>query len=103
MIHLAIELATKTFKVLKWILGKTRLYIAAIPISIMFIFFSEWYEANKLLGDCLGIALIIAVGISWIVTLVKKTHIKNKNNKLLIDWAYERYGEPTVYRKRTQV
>lgn len=103
MIQLLFAIAIITFKIIKWILIKTRLYIAAIPMAVILIFFREWYEANTLLADFIRIALIAIVVISWIFTLIKYIKGRKKNKELIIDWAYERYGKPVVYKKRTQL
>jgi len=102
MIQLLIAIAIVAYKLIKWTLIKTRLYIVAIPITVILILFREWYDANTQLADIIGIALIIGVVVSWIFTLVYYIKVKRNNKELITDWAYERYGEPVVYKKRTQ-
>ena len=102
MIQLLIAIAIVAYKLIKWTLIKTRLYIVAIPITVILILFREWYDANTQLADIIGIALIIGVVVSWIFTLVYYIKVKRNNKELITDWEYERYGEPVVYKKRTQ-
>lgn len=103
MIQLFFAIALIACKLIKWILIKTRLYVAAIPMASVLIFFEEWYEANILLADSIGVMLIAGVGISWIFSLVKYIKSRKKNKDLIVDWAHKRYGEPVVYRKRTKL
>ena len=76
MIQLLFAIAVIAYRIVKWILIKTRLYAVAIPMVAVLIFFSDWYEANTLLADSIGIALIAGVVISWIFTLIK--YIKDR-------------------------
>lgn len=103
MAHILAFIIIAAVKIIKWTLIKTRLFIAAIPIAGAFIFFMDWYEANELLADAIGIALIAGVAVSWIVTLVKYIKARKHNKALVLDWAYERYGEPVVLTKKTPV
>ena len=103
MIQLLFAIAMIAYKIIKWTLIKTRLYAVAIPMAAVLIFFSDWYEANTFLADCIGITLIAGVVISWIFTLIKYIKGRKKNKELIVDWAYERYGKPVVYKKRTQL
>jgi len=103
MIQLLFAIVIIAYKIIKWTLVKTRLYAVVIPMAAVLIFFTEWYEANTLLADSIGIALIAGVVISWIFSLIKYIKGRKKNKELIMDWAYERYGEPVVYRKRTQL
>ena len=103
MIQLFFALVMIAYKIIKWTLIKTRLYAVAIPMATVLIFFTDWYEANTLLADSIGMALIAGVAISWIFTLIKYIKGRKKNKELIMDWAYERYGKPVVYKKRTQL
>ena len=72
-------------------------------MAAVLIFFTDWYEANTLLADSIGVALFAGVVISWIFTLIKYMKGGKKNKELIMDWAYEGDGEPVVYQKRTQL
>jgi len=99
MIQLLFAIAIIAYKIIKWTLIKTRLYAVAIPMAAVLIFFTDWYEANAILADSIGITLIAGVAISWIFTLVKYIKGRRKSKELVLDWAYERYGEPVIYQK----
>ena len=103
MIQLLFAIVVIAYKIVKWALIKTRLYAVAIPMAAVLIFFSDWYEANTLIADSIGLALISGVVISWTFTLIRYIKCRKKNKELVLDWAYDRYGEPVVYRKRTQL
>jgi hypothetical protein len=81
---------------------RTRLIIAALPIATVLIFFKDWYEANIQLADGIGIALIALVAASWIFTLVRYIKARKHNKDLVLDWAYERYGQPIVLTRKAQ-
>ena len=83
-------------------LFKTRLIIAAFPIAAVLIFFKDWYEANTQLANGIGIALIALVAVSWIVTLVRYIKARKHNKDLVLDWAYERFGQPIVLTREAQ-
>jgi len=51
MAHIIAFIIMAAIKIIKWTLIKTRLYIAAIPIAVVLIFFKDWYEMNTLLAD----------------------------------------------------
>jgi hypothetical protein len=102
MAHIIAFLIIGAVKVVKWTLVKTRLLIVAIPAAVVLIMFKEWYEANALLTDGIGFALIVGVGASWIVTLVRYIKARKHNRELVLDWAYERYGQPIVLTRKAQ-
>ena len=102
MAHLIAFIIIGAFKMVKWTLFKTRLIIAALPVAAVLIFFKDWYEANTRLADVIGFALIAGVAISWIVTLVRYIKARKHNKDLVLDWAYERYGQPIVLTRKTQ-
>lgn len=89
-----------TSKIVKWILLKSRLIIAVLPLAIVLLFFQDWYETNKMFADGIGIILIAGVAISWILTLIKHIRNRKRNKSLVLDWAYERYGEPIVLTRK---
>ncbi len=88
------------YHLIKWTVFKSRLWIAAIPVTVTFIFFYGWYEANTMLADIIGIVLIASVLASWIVTLIKKIKDNKLERAYLVKRAYEKYGEPIVLKKR---
>ena len=102
MAHIIAFIIIAAIKIIKWTLIRTRLYIPVIPIAVVLIFFKDWYEMNTLLADTIGIALIAGVVASWIITLAKYIKGKKRNKELVLDWAYERYGEPIVLTRKTQ-
>jgi len=102
MTHLIAFLIIGAVKLVKWSLIKTRLIIAVFPIAFVLIFFKDWYEANTLLVDGIGFALIVGVAASWIVTLSRYIKGRKHNKELVLDWAYERYGQPIVLTRKTQ-
>lgn len=102
MAHLIAFLIIGAIKLVKWTLIKTRLIIAALPIAAVLIFFKDWYEANTFLADVIGFALIVVVAASWVVTLVRYIKAKKHNKELVLDWAYERYGQPIVLTRKAQ-
>lgn len=102
MAHLIAFIIIGAVKLVKWTLFKTRLIIAAIPLATVLIFFRDWYEANVLLADSIGVALIAGVAASWIVTLSRYIKARKHNKGLVLDWAYERYGQPIVLTRKTQ-
>ena len=103
MAHIIALAIIAVIKIVKWTLIKTRLYIAAIPIAVDLIFFKDWYEMNTPLADTIGIVLITGVAVSWIITFTKNIRGRKRNKELVLDWAYERYGEPIVLTRKTQV
>lgn len=102
MAHLIAFIIIGAVRVIKWTLFKTRLIIAALPIAAVLIFFKDWYETNTMLADVIGFALIAGVVISWIVTLVRYIKATKHNKDLVLDWAYERYGQPIVLTRKAQ-
>ena len=102
MAHLIAFLIIGAVKLVKWSLIKTRLIIAALPVAAVLIFFKDWYEANTLLADGIGFVLVVSVAASWIVTLVLYIKAKKHNKELVLDWAYERYGQPIILTRKTQ-
>ena len=102
MAHLIAFIIIGVVKLVKWTLFKTRLIIAALPVAAVLIFFKDWYEANTQLADGIGIALVVGVAASWIVTLVRYIKTTKHNKELVLDWAYERYGQPIVLTRKTQ-
>ncbi len=102
MAHFIAFIIIGAIKLVKWTLIKTRLIVAALPAAAVLIFLKDWYEANTLLADGIGIALITGVAASWIVTLVKYIKARKHNKKLVLDWAYERYGQPIVLTRNVQ-
>jgi hypothetical protein len=102
MAHIIAFLIIGVVKMIKWTLVKTRLFIVAIPAVAALILFKDWYGANALLADGIGFSLIVGVGASWIVTLVRYTKTRKHNRELVLDWAYERYGKPIVLTRKTQ-
>lgn len=102
MAHLIAFIIIGAVKLVKWSLIKTRLIIAVLPVAVVLIFFKDWYEANTQLADSIGIALIVGVAASWIFTLVRYIKARKHNKELVLDWAYERYGQPIVLTRKTQ-
>ncbi len=62
MAHLIAFIIIGAVKIVKWMLFKTRLIIAAFPIAVVLIFFKDLYEANTQLANGIGIALIASRG-----------------------------------------
>lgn len=102
MSHIIALLIIVAVKAIKWTLIKTRLFIVSLPAATVFLFFKDWYEANMLLADGIGIALIAGVIASWIVTLVRHIKARKNNKTMVLDWAYERYGQPIMLTRKTQ-
>ena len=102
MAHIIAFVIIAVIKTIKWTLIKSRLYIAAIPMAAVLIFFKAWYEMNTLLADAIGIALIAGVAVSWIISLVRYIKGRKRNNEMVLDWAYERYGTPIALTRKTQ-
>jgi predicted histidine transporter YuiF (NhaC family) len=102
MAHLIAFLIIGAAKLVKWMFIKTRLIIAALPAAVVLVFCKDWYEANTMLADGIGFALIAGVAASWIVTLVRRINASKHNKELIMDWAYERYGQPIVLTRKTQ-
>lgn len=101
MAHIIAFIIIAAIKIIKWALIKSRLYIPAIPMAAVLIFFKAWYEANTLLVDAIGIALIAGVVASWIISLVRYIKGRKRNKEMVLDWAYERYGTPIVLTRKT--
>ena len=102
MAHLIALIIIGAIKLVKWTLIKTRLIIAALPVAGVLIFFKDWYKANIQLADGIGIALIALVAASWIITLVRYIKATKHNKDLVLDWAYERYGQSIVLTRKAQ-
>jgi len=102
MAHLIAFIIIGAVKMVKWTLIKTRLIIVALPAAVVLIFFKDWYEAHIPLADGIGFALIAFVVASWVVTLVRYIKARKHNKELVLDWAYERYGQPIVLTRKTQ-
>ena len=102
MVHIIVLLIIATVKAIKWTLIKTRLFIVTLPVTTVLIFFKDWYEANMLLIYGIGIALIAGVAVSWIVTLTRYIKSRKNNKTMVLDWAYERYGQPIMLTRKTQ-
>lgn len=102
MAHLIAFLIIGAVKLVKWTLIKTRLIVAALPVATILIFFKDWYEANTLLADVTGFTLIALVAASWVVTLARYIKARKHNKGLILDWAYERYGQPIVLTRKVQ-
>lgn len=87
MAHIIAFIIIAAIKIIKCTLIKTRLYIAAIPMAAVLIFFKAWYEANMLLADAIGIALIAGVAVSWIISLARYIKGRKRNKEMVLDWA----------------
>lgn len=53
-----------------------RLTIPLVYLIVILAAFPDWYNENMALGDGIGIALLVGVAISWIVTFVRKIREK---------------------------
>jgi len=102
MAHLIAFLIIGAIKMVKWTLIKTRLIFVALPVAAVLVFFKDWYETNTLLADSIGFALIVGVAASWIVTLSRYIKARRHNKELVLNWAYERFGQPIVLTRKTQ-
>ena len=91
MMHILAFIIISVFKIIKWILIKSRLFIIVIPVAIVLMFYPDWYNANTLFAELIGFIMAILIMISWIVTLIKYLKIRKQNKERMIKWAYERY------------
>ncbi len=101
MAHIIAFVVIIAAKIVKWGLLKSRLIFAALPIAIVLLFFKDWYESNKMLADGIGVAIIAGVAISWVITLIRYIRNRKSNKEMILDWAYERYGEPVILTRKT--
>ena len=99
MSYLLAHLIIGIIYVIKWAVFKSRLWIVALPTAVILIFFHDWYEANILLADIIGIVIFLGILTSWIVTLIKKIKDNKRERAYLLKKAYEKYGEPVVIKK----
>lgn len=72
-----------TILILRFLLSIFQKIISVLRLTIPFIYmvvvlaaFPDWYNENMALGDGIGIALLVGVAISWIVTFVRKIREK---------------------------
>lgn len=56
-----------------WTIGiKLRLGVCLVYITAIYLFFWDWYCANKALAEGILIALLVLTAISWVITFVLK-------------------------------
>lgn len=55
-----------------------RLTIPLVYLIVVLAAFPDWYNANMPLGDGIGIALLVGVAVSWVVTFVGKIREKKR-------------------------
>ena len=88
--------------IIKWVVVKSRLFIPALYVAIVLIFFREWYSANEMIANgILGILLAIVVA-SWIYTLVGKIKYLKRQRRRDVDYAYRVAGEPIIATKKAK-
>ena len=81
------------------IAGATRLLIPLLyDIAITFIF-PKWAKANPILSKCILYGLVVLVGISWIITLIRKMkelsakkHLQRLQEEMALEELIERQG-----------
>ena len=89
-----------TVKTVKWLIIKSRLYIAALPISIIVLFFNDWYMSNIITVYLIGAALLLCIVVSWSITILKYIKDKKLNSMKTMNYAYAKYGEPILLKKK---
>ena len=66
------------YSVFRRITSALRLTIPLIYMVVVLAVFPDWYNANMPLGDGIGIALLVGVAVSWVVTFVGKIREKKR-------------------------
>jgi hypothetical protein len=99
MSYILFHLIVGIYHIIKWAIFKSRLWIIAIPTAIVLILFYDWYEANTILADAIGIVILADVLVRWIITLVRKIKDNKLERAYRLKKAYEEYGEPVVLKK----
>lgn len=102
MVQMLALLIILVANIINWTIIKTRLYVVVVPVSAVFVFFKEWYEANTLIVDSIGMTLIVGITVSWIITLVSHIQYKKRQRQRDVAYVYSQYGEPVVLTKREQ-
>ena len=102
MAYLLSRLIIFTIWIIKWVIIKSRLFIPALFVVIVLIFFRDWYKNNEMIGNVIFIVLTTGVIISWIFTLINKIKYLKRQNKRDVAYAYKIAGEPIIATKKIQ-
>ena len=81
------------------IAGATRLLVPLLyDVAITFIF-PKWAKANPILSKCILYGLVVLVGISWIITLIRKIkelsakkHLQRLQEEMALEELIEHQG-----------
>ncbi len=91
MAHILAFIVIALIKILNWVLIKSRLFIVAIPMAIVMIFYKEIYENNASLFIAISVSITIIIISSWIVTFFKYLKVVRNNKKTIMEWSKSRY------------
>jgi len=102
MAYLISRLIIFVIWIIKWVVIKSRLFIPALFVAIVLIFFGDWYSTNEMIANGILAALVAIVAISWIITLINKLRYLKRQHKRDVEHAYKVAGEPIIATKKAK-
>lgn len=88
--------------IIKWAVIKSKLVIPTLVISVVLIFFGEWYSANEMIANVILIVLVAIVVVSWIIVLINKFKYLKRQHRRDVEYAYKIAGEPIIATKKAK-
>ncbi len=88
--------------IIKWAVIKSRLFIPALFIAVVLIFFGDWYSTNEMVANGILMALVAIVAVSWIITLINKLKYLKRQHRRDVAYAYKIAGEPIIATKKAK-
>jgi len=82
--------------IIKWVVIKSRLFIPALFVAVVLIFFGDWYSMNEMVANWILVALVAVVAVSWIITLINKLKYLKRQHRRDVEYAYKVAGEPII-------
>ncbi len=102
MAYLLSRLIILVVWIIKWIIIKARLFVPALFIVVVLIFFRNWYDTNKVFANGILIALTAIVAVSWIFALINKFKYLQRQHRRDVAYAYKVAGEPIKATKKVK-
>lgn len=88
--------------IIKWLVIKSRLFIPALFVVVVLMFFRDWYSSNEMIANGVLIALVAGVMVSWIVTIVNMLKFRKRQHRRDVAYAYKIAGEPIIATKKAK-
>lgn len=102
MAYLLSRLIILFVSIIKWVVIKSRLFIPALFVAIVLIFFGDWFSTNEMVANVILIVLVAGVLVSWIITFINKLKYLKRQHKRDVVYAYRIAGEPIIATKKVK-